>query len=118
MFDKIKNKTLSEGRKILLQNNYKETEDGSNKTQYTIFTKWNKDENRELSKIAYVTEVEPVENDEPSIINERWEQLPTWGGVRQGAGRKPTGRKRQSFYITDKENELLRKYLNKLRESK
>jgi len=38
-----------------------------------------------------------------------------WGGSRPGAGRKPTGRKKQTFYITDEENELLRKYLEELR---
>ena len=31
------------------------------------------------------------------------------------AGRKPTGRKKQTFYITNKENELLREYLEELR---
>jgi len=40
---------------------------------------------------------------------------PLWGGSRPGAGRKPTGRKKQTFYITDEENELLRKCLKELR---
>jgi len=40
---------------------------------------------------------------------------PLWGGSRPGAGRKPTGRKKQTFYITNKENELLREYLEELR---
>lgn len=40
-----------------------------------------------------------------------------WGGSRKGAGRPTTGRKRQSFYITDEENEKLRKYLKELRAS-
>lgn len=39
----------------------------------------------------------------------------TWGGVREGAGRPATGRKRQYFYITDEENEKLRELLEKLR---
>ena len=39
----------------------------------------------------------------------------TWGGSREGAGRPSTGRKRQSFYITDEENEKLREYLEELR---
>lgn len=43
------------------------------------------------------------------------EPVKQWGGSRPGAGRKPTGRKKQTFYITDKENELLRKYLEELR---
>ena len=42
----------------------------------------------------------------------------THGGPREGAGRPATGRKRQSFYITDEENEKLRKYLEELRASK
>ena len=39
----------------------------------------------------------------------------TWGGSREGAGRPSTGRKRQSFYITEEENEKLREYLEELR---
>lgn len=38
-----------------------------------------------------------------------------WGGSREGAGRPSTGRKKQSFYITEEENEQLRKYLEELR---
>lgn len=38
-----------------------------------------------------------------------------WGGYREGAGRPSTGRKKQNFYITDEENEKLRKYLEELR---
>ncbi len=41
-----------------------------------------------------------------------------WGGAREGAGRPASGRKRQSFYITDEENQLLREHLEKLREEK
>jgi hypothetical protein len=40
-----------------------------------------------------------------------------WGGPRPGAGRPTTGRKKQNFYITDEENEKLRKYLEELRAS-
>jgi hypothetical protein len=40
------------------------------------------------------------------------------GGFREGAGRPTTGRKKQNFYITDEENEKLRKYLEELRASK
>ena len=47
--------------------------------------------------------------------NRDCQNQPLWGGSRPGAGRKPTGRKKQTFYITNKENELLRKYLEELR---
>jgi hypothetical protein len=40
----------------------------------------------------------------------------TWGGLREGAGRPATGRKRQNFYVTEEENTKLREYLEKLRE--
>lgn len=39
-----------------------------------------------------------------------------WGGPREGSGRPSTGRKRQNFYITDEENDLLREHLKQLRE--
>lgn len=38
-----------------------------------------------------------------------------WGGAREGSGRPSTGRKKKSFYITDEENEALRKHLEELR---
>lgn len=38
------------------------------------------------------------------------------GGVREGAGRKVTGRKKKTFYITDEENTFLRKCLEYYRE--
>ncbi len=47
--------------------------------------------------------------------NRDCQNVPLWGGIREGAGRPSTGRKRQSFYITDEENEQLRKYLEELR---
>lgn len=37
------------------------------------------------------------------------------GGKRQGAGRKPTGRKAVMFYITEQEKSEIREYLKKLR---
>ena len=40
---------------------------------------------------------------------------PIQGGYREGAGRKPTGRKAQSFYITDTEYQQLKEYLKNLR---
>lgn len=39
-----------------------------------------------------------------------------WGGAREGSGRPSTGRKKKSFYITEEENEALRKYLEELRQ--
>jgi hypothetical protein len=40
---------------------------------------------------------------------------PIWGGKREGSGRPSTGRKKQSFYVTDEENDKLRKHLEQLR---
>jgi hypothetical protein len=37
------------------------------------------------------------------------------GGRRPGAGRKPSGRKSIPFWITDEENQELRKYLEEMR---
>jgi hypothetical protein len=39
----------------------------------------------------------------------------SWGGVREGAGRKATGRKKRNLYITDEEYQALTKYLEELR---
>ena len=39
-----------------------------------------------------------------------------WGGARIGAGRPSTGRKKRNFYITDAEHELIKQYLEQLRE--
>lgn len=41
-----------------------------------------------------------------------------WGGRREGAGRKPTGRKKKIYYVTDDENAKLREYLQELRNEK
>lgn len=38
-----------------------------------------------------------------------------WGGFREGAGRKPSGKKAVAFYITEDEKEKLKAYLDKLR---
>lgn len=40
----------------------------------------------------------------------------SWGGARIGAGRPSTGRKKRNFYITDAEYELIKRYLEQLRE--
>ena len=39
-----------------------------------------------------------------------------WGGKREGAGRKPTGRSKHIYYITEAEDQLLRECLDKLRQ--
>ena len=38
-----------------------------------------------------------------------------WGGYREGAGRKPTGRKIARIYVTDEEEKKLREYLKEIR---
>lgn len=38
-----------------------------------------------------------------------------WGGPRPGAGRKPTGRSKHLYYITEAEDKQLREYLSSLR---
>jgi len=35
----------------------------------------------------------------------------SWGGAREGAGRKPTGRKKKVYYVTDEEDVQIREYL-------
>lgn len=40
----------------------------------------------------------------------------SWGGPREGAGRPSTNRKRRQYYITDEEDQLLRDYLQQLRQ--
>lgn len=37
------------------------------------------------------------------------------GGYREGAGRKPTGRKHVSYYVTESEDKMMRAYLKELR---
>lgn len=39
------------------------------------------------------------------------------GGKREGAGRPSLGRKKRTLYLTDKELQQIKKYLEKLRES-
>lgn len=38
------------------------------------------------------------------------------GGKREGAGRKPTGRKKQTIYVTDDELIKVREYIDRLRD--
>ena len=42
----------------------------------------------------------------------------SWGGAREGAGRKPTGRKKKIYYVTDDEDAKLREYLQEIRYEK
>lgn len=42
----------------------------------------------------------------------------SWGGAREGAGRKSTGRKKKIYYVTDDEDAKLREYLQELRNEK
>lgn len=42
----------------------------------------------------------------------------SWGGAREGAGRKSTGRKKRNFYITDEEAERIKELIKNLREEK
>lgn len=40
---------------------------------------------------------------------------PIWGGKREGSGRPSTGRKTKNFYVTDEEYDLLKTYLETIR---
>jgi hypothetical protein len=40
------------------------------------------------------------------------------GGIRDGAGRPLTGRKKRQYYITDEEYQQLKEYLEKIRSVK
>ena len=40
------------------------------------------------------------------------------GGKREGAGRKPSGKKKRNYYVTDQEHEEIKKLIEKLREGK
>lgn len=39
----------------------------------------------------------------------------SWGGQREGAGRKSTGRSKKNFYVTEEEYAKLKEYLEELR---
>lgn len=39
----------------------------------------------------------------------------SWGGQREGAGRKPTGRKKKNYYVTDEEDQKIRELIEQLR---
>ena len=38
------------------------------------------------------------------------------GGKREGAGRKPSGKRKRNYYITDKEHEEIKKLIEQIRE--
>ena len=40
------------------------------------------------------------------------------GGKREGAGRKPSGKRKRNYYITDQEHEEIKKLIDKMREGK
>lgn len=39
----------------------------------------------------------------------------SWGGAREGAGRKSTGRKKRNYYVTDEEDQKIRELIEQLR---
>ena len=38
------------------------------------------------------------------------------GGKREGAGRKPSGKRKRNYYVTDQEHEEIKKLIGQLRE--
>jgi hypothetical protein len=38
------------------------------------------------------------------------------GGKREGAGRKPSGKRKRNYYVTDQEHEEIKRLIEKLRE--
>jgi hypothetical protein len=42
----------------------------------------------------------------------------TRGGEREGAGRKPSGKKKRNYYVTDQEHEEIKRLIEKMREGK
>jgi hypothetical protein len=38
------------------------------------------------------------------------------GGKREGAGRKPSGKRKRNFYITEQEHEAIKRLIKQLRE--
>jgi len=39
------------------------------------------------------------------------------GGKREGSGRKPTGRKKRNYWISDAEHEAIKKLIDQMRQS-
>ena len=40
------------------------------------------------------------------------------GGKREGAGRKPSGKKKRNYYVTNEEHEAIKKLIEQIRQSK
>ena len=40
------------------------------------------------------------------------------GGKREGAGRKPSGKRKRNYYVTDEEHEAIKKLIDQMRQSK
>lgn len=40
------------------------------------------------------------------------------GGKREGAGRKPSGKKKRNYYVTEEEHEAIKKLIEQMREGK
>ena len=45
----------------------------------------------------------------------KWNVKYKWGGIREGAGRPVTGRKKHQYYITDEEDTQIKNLINQLR---
>lgn len=82
----------------------------------TLYPEALEEEGWTATGITYSTYLVDLDYDTKEYLQTFSTETKTWGGAREGAGRPATGRKRQSFYITDEENVLLREYLEKLRE--
>ena len=39
------------------------------------------------------------------------------GGKREGAGRKPSGKKKRNYYVTEEEHEAVKKLIKQMRQS-
>ena len=90
-----------------------------------IYEETHVDENGKELKITYrkCTRNNKLYAEERSFDNqglpyeffENLENAETWGGYREGAGRKPTGRRNRGFYVTDEEYTILKEYLENIR---
>jgi hypothetical protein len=122
-FAELEKMSYEAGREMLLNAGYVPKDNAVDQKEeynicdeyYTLFD----DEDNELHVVSYATYTKDVSGDEPEFVNEEnWHWLEIsggWGGSREGAGRPATGRKRHQYYVTDEENEKLRKYLEELR---
>lgn len=79
-----------------------------------LIAEYKRSTNGETEKTEFVIWLYGNQEDTEGITDE-WFEVSGWGGAREGAGRKPTGRKKKTFYVTDEEYESLQKYLKELR---